>query len=394
MNIQRIVSVFAIATLVAGCAANVAEPKGAIDENLAFDDTDSPADSRTRHLEIRGTIGFGGSVESTFATTGFVGYTFTATGRSTVNIDLVSADADPVVYLYGPLRGTSWARYSSIASNDDSGDTFNSHITKRLSSAGTYLIVAREYFGDAGSFTLTLGCDGGECRAECGADDSCPTGSECHRVVCVRAPCPSWCEPVFTPPVGALCGTRGAATCAEGQFCDFGDGAGCGATDRGGHCATIPANGCSKELFQVCGCDNVTYDNTCYAHAAGVSVASTGACEPPPPVACGGRAGNTCAADEFCAFSAGAICGHADGQGVCTHRPEACITLYRPVCGCDGLTHSNSCAAGAAGTGVLHDGPCEPVDCRTTGCESGTCMGCRGPLPGPNYVCVPDGAVC
>jgi hypothetical protein len=32
--------------------------------------------------------------------------------------------------------------------------------------------------------------------------------------------------------------------------------------------------------------------------------------------------------------------------------------IYAPVCGCDGQTHSNACAAAMAGTGVSSTGPC------------------------------------
>ncbi|MCS6799814.1 MAG: Kazal-type serine protease inhibitor [Myxococcota bacterium] len=45
--------------------------------------------------------------------------------------------------------------------------------------------------------------------------------------------------------------------------------------------------------------------------------------------------------------------------GRCAMRPEICIEIYRPVCGCDGRTYPNDCYAAAAGMRIAHAGPCE-----------------------------------
>ena len=78
----------------------------------------------------------------------------------------------------------------------------------------------------------------------------------------------------------------------------------------------------------------------------------------PDDVACGGMLGKSCSRGEYCFYEPKLSCGAADHMGVCRKQPQACIDLYDPVCGCDGVTYSNDCYAAASGTSVVYSGPC------------------------------------
>jgi hypothetical protein len=108
----------------------------------------------------------------------------------------------------------------------------------------------------------------------------------------------------------------------------------------------VPSQDCNS-----CGCND------------GHVVCTRMAC--PQNVACGGRLGDTCSQNEYCAYMGD--CGFADGTSVCKARPEACDDIYAPVCGCDGATYANGCYAASAGVGYLHQGPCEEAGSCTVG---------------------------
>ena len=73
---------------------------------------------------------------------------------------------------------------------------------------------------------------------------------------------------------------------------------------------------------------------------------------------CGTRGAGPCPTNQFCQHDLGADCGRADAPGTCQTPPTMCPSGGTTVCGCDGTTYANECAAHMASTGLDHVGPC------------------------------------
>ena len=204
-----------------------------------------------------------------------------------------------------------------------------------------------------------------------------------------------------------ICGGLLGLPCGDDQYCEFPPDAQCGAADQTGVCRFRP-DFCTEQFDPVCGCDGETYGNACFAAVEGASILSRGACDvecrvdddcPVPPCACLDEDGDgacenecpvaicedgrcsvglepglgvgescggfrpvgspDCAAGLFCQHQAGALCGAADAPGECVVIPDVCPAVVDPVCGCDGETYGNACAAAAAEIGIFELGACE-----------------------------------
>ena len=92
----------------------------------------------------------------------------------------------------------------------------------------------------------------------------------------------------------------------------------------------------------------------CPSYEKPVDTNNDGCVDTCKPLPC--KDNTTCGDAAYCAMDGcGALAGH------CVAKPQACIMVYQPVCGCNGNTYGNACGAAAAGVNVMYTGECKPL---------------------------------
>jgi len=137
----------------------------------------------------------------------------------------------------------------------------------------------------------------------------------------------------------------------DSEFCEIPDGS-CETFDIGGSCVAIP-DACTPADSPVCGCDAVTYDNDCERRRARVAKNNTGPCN----LTCGGSPPVFCFFFQFCDREVDR-CDDSSATGTCIEVGEACVAVFEPVCGCDGVTYNNDCERQKAAVSKASNGTC------------------------------------
>jgi hypothetical protein len=303
---------FVLVPLLLSCASEKAPYDAAdLDSELTADDLKT--DSVTKKTILMGEITAGVAIDGEFIAHRYVGYTFAATAGDRIDLALDATDgySDPVLFVYGPRKPSgSWG--SRIAMNDDAKDLNSRIVDLTLPTTGVYLIVAGEYWKDAGTFQLRLDMP----YLPAGIGEGCGDGITCEAGLTCMTYCGISCAVMFSTcehpcgsgevcPVGTVCTTiydgpgtvcRAAPTCAPDE-CSYSKAMNylCpdGVTMAGpAHNCLLQGDGTCAEQWISCLCDTAAcgpalgMPNTLCPDGVSVS-GPTGRCLQNPDASCG-----------------------------------------------------------------------------------------------------------
>ena len=230
----------------------------------------------------------------------------------------------------------------------------------------------------------------------CMSDEQCPQGKCVDGNSFKKFKCDlSLCTLVSYSAEPCSSSSSGNCQCTSGSYFD------------GGSCVKGTLN-CSNLLpDSVCGCDNNTYLNSCVARANGIKSFTKGECSTSSTaLSCSnddqcpsGKCPDNKAYKNFSCVSnkckritfttdpcSSADCKcltgeFFDGKNCILGKLNCLSSINDPVCGCDGITYSNSCTARTSGIKQFTKGECNPItavlncnidsDCPLGICKSG-----------------------
>ncbi len=166
-------------------------------------------------------------------------------------------------------------------------------------------------------------------------------------------------------PASAPIGT--SATCEAGTVCNYGQECCCGKCSPSTICSCqggkfgclytdaclLPPDACGSDAVGDSGAETSTPDSGGGSSDAGAD-----------SIVVFGQVGDPCdeVKSSVMPCAEGLYCerdlGVCDGMGKCATKPAVCNMMIAPVCGCDGKTHGNACAAASAGVNVVSKGEC------------------------------------